>query len=184
MHDAGLLAVLQAERVVLVVLVLELLPRRGQFRDPRGALPLRQRVGQRLERRLFVRDDAEIERPVAAEIFGDRMNADRLHVGIEAVLADVRHQVLADEDRRGRRCRARRPRGSPTAGARRRNGRATGPDSTTAISFFSASRFSASHPLWKNTPWPATIIGRSAFWIMSTAVAMSFGDGCATHSVR
>ena len=52
------------------------------------------------------------------------------------------------------------------------------------MSFFSAATISGSQALRKNTPWPATITGRSARLIMSTAWASSFGAGCGRDSVR
>ena len=47
---------------------------------------------------LFVADDAEIERPVAAEVFLYGMHANGLGVGAEAELGAARHAVLTDKN--------------------------------------------------------------------------------------
>src|SRR5262249_15030521 len=49
-------------------------------------------------KRLLAADNTQVERPVAPQIFLDRMDANRFHVGIAAILARAWHTVLADED--------------------------------------------------------------------------------------
>ncbi len=86
-----------AQLVVLVVLRVELLPRRGDFGDPGGARHLRHLIGERFERGLLAADNPEIDRQVAADVFVRRIDADEAGVGSERELADRRHAVLTDE---------------------------------------------------------------------------------------
>ena len=83
--------------VVLRVLSLEVGPRRRHFGDPRLVPQAGDGVGQRLERRPFVADDAQIDRQIAADVLGRRIDADVFRVGTERELALRRHAVLPDQ---------------------------------------------------------------------------------------
>ena len=115
-------AVAEAGLVVLEVLILEALARRGDLGDPRVMRHRRHRVGQRFQRRELAADDAELDRQVPADVFVRLIDADVLRVRPERELADGRHAVLADQDAPGRRWRARRARRWPTADWRPRTG--------------------------------------------------------------
>jgi len=91
-------AVLQAERVQLVVLLLERVARRRELGDPCLARAARERLGQGFEERALVAHDSQIERPVPSEIFGSRMHPNHLRIGTELPFPDIRHLVLTHDD--------------------------------------------------------------------------------------
>src|SRR6185436_8387709 len=85
MEMVGRLAVLQAKFVMSKILLLERSASSGDLRYPGFAFLGSERIGQRFEEVLFVADDPEVERPVAAEVFLNGIDADGL---------DIRRQTI------------------------------------------------------------------------------------------
>ena len=70
----------------------------GDLGHPGFTATLADTVGEDFKKAGLVADDAEIQRPVTAEIFLHRMDAHGLDAGRQPVFVGAWHAVLADED--------------------------------------------------------------------------------------